>query len=123
MVKRNMFVGMDVHKESIDISLAAEGRIGEVRHDGGIPADLEALAKVVKALRFWARRLDGPVPPLARPRDEATHAVANEDLRQPHYATLTSRTKFSRFDGAEFNYSWQSPTCPAWGDGVVVFAS
>ena len=26
MEKRSMFVGMDVHKESIDISLAEEGR-------------------------------------------------------------------------------------------------
>jgi transposase len=34
MVKRSMFVGMDVHKESIAISLAEEGRDGEVRHYG-----------------------------------------------------------------------------------------
>jgi transposase len=51
-----MFVGMDVHKESIDISLAEEGRDGEVRHDGGIAGDLEALAQVVKALRAPTRR-------------------------------------------------------------------
>ena len=41
MAKRSMFVGMDVHKESIDISLAEEGRHGEVRHYGVIPGDLE----------------------------------------------------------------------------------
>ena len=52
-----MFVGMDVHKESVDISLAEEGRDGEVRHDGGITGDLEALATVVKALRAPTRRL------------------------------------------------------------------
>ena len=57
MEQRSMFVGMDVHKESIDISLAEEGRDGEVRHYGGITGDLEALAKVVKALRAPARRL------------------------------------------------------------------
>ena len=39
MAKRNMFVGMDVHKESIDISLAEEGRDGEVRHYGTIAGD------------------------------------------------------------------------------------
>ena len=37
MVKRSMFVGMDVHKESIDISIAEEGRAGEGRHYGVIP--------------------------------------------------------------------------------------
>ena len=57
MAKRSMFVGMDVHKESIDVSLAEEGRDGEVRHYGVISGDLEAVAKVVRALRAPARRL------------------------------------------------------------------
>ena len=57
MAKRSMFVGMDVHKESIDVSLAEEGRDGEVRHYGVIPGDLEAVAKVVRALRAPNRRL------------------------------------------------------------------
>jgi transposase len=52
-----MFVGMDVHKESIDISLAEEGRGGEVRHYGVIPGDLEAVTKVLRALRAPTRRL------------------------------------------------------------------
>ena len=56
MAKRSMFVGMDVHKESIDVSLAEEGRDGEVRHYGVIPGDLEAVAKVVRALRAPNRR-------------------------------------------------------------------
>ena len=56
MAKRSMFVGMDVHKESIAVSLAEEGRDGEVRHDGVIPGDLEAVAKIVRALRAPARR-------------------------------------------------------------------
>ena len=57
MGKRNMFVGLDVDKESIDIALAEEGRDGEVRHYGSIAGDLEAVAKVVKALRASARCL------------------------------------------------------------------
>jgi len=57
MAKRNMFVGMDVHKESIDISLAEAGRDGDVRHYGVIPGDLDALAKVVRALRAPDRSL------------------------------------------------------------------
>ena len=57
MAKRSMFVGMDVHKESIDISLAEEGRKGEIRHYGVISGDLEAVAKVGRALRAPNRRL------------------------------------------------------------------
>ena len=60
MAKRSMFVGMDVHKESIDVSLAEEGRDGEVRRYGVIPGDLEAVAKVVRALRAPHRRFDHP---------------------------------------------------------------
>ena len=61
MAKRSMFVGMDVHKESIDITLAEEGRDGEVRHYGMIPGDLEAVAKALRALRAPNRRCASPV--------------------------------------------------------------
>jgi transposase len=44
-----VFVGMDVHKESIDITLAEEG--GEVRRFGQIGGDRVALLKMVRKLQ------------------------------------------------------------------------
>ena len=51
MGNRSMFVGLDVHKETIDVSIAEGDRYGEVRHYGVIASDLEPLDKVVRALR------------------------------------------------------------------------
>ena len=48
MAKRNMFLGLDVHKDPINDCLAEEGQPGEGRRDGVIPGDLEALDKVVR---------------------------------------------------------------------------
>ena len=55
MGNRSMFVGMDVHKETIDISVAEGGRQGEVRHYGVIAPDLEALDKIVRAVQAPSR--------------------------------------------------------------------
>ena len=57
MGHRSMFVGLDVHKDTIDVSIADGGREGEVRHYGVIPSDLEPLDKVVRALRVPNRTL------------------------------------------------------------------
>src|SRR6266498_2356742 len=57
MGNRSMFVGLDVHKETIDVSIAAGDRRGEVRHYGVIASDLEPLDKVVRALRAPDRTL------------------------------------------------------------------
>src|SRR3972149_6666285 len=57
MENRSMFVGLDVHKETIDVSIAEGQRDGEVRHYGVIASDLEPLDKVVRALRAPDRQL------------------------------------------------------------------
>ena len=57
MGNRSMFVGLDVHKETIDVSIADGERQSEVRHYGVIASDLEPLDKVVRALRAPSRTL------------------------------------------------------------------
>lgn len=44
------FVGMDVHKATISISVAEEGQNGQVRFLGAIPNTAEAVSKMVKQL-------------------------------------------------------------------------
>jgi transposase len=51
MKKRITYVGLDVHKNSIDVALADSGRNGEIRSYGRIAGDLDSLNKVVRKLQ------------------------------------------------------------------------
>lgn len=51
MKKHTIFVGLDVHKDSIDVALANGGREGDVRLYGTIGGDLESLQKVIRKLQ------------------------------------------------------------------------
>jgi transposase len=50
-----LYIGMDVHKASIDIAVAEEG--GEVRHQGQIGGDMHALWRAVRKLESSGREL------------------------------------------------------------------
>ena len=50
MEKSITYVGLDVHKNSIEIALADEGRDKEIRRYGSIGGDLQSLDKVVRKL-------------------------------------------------------------------------
>lgn len=51
MKKNITFVGLDVHKETIDVALADAGRNGDIRFYGTIGGDLDSLHKVVRKLQ------------------------------------------------------------------------
>lgn len=57
MKKNIIFVGLDVHKESIDVALADAARTKDVRFYGTIGGDLESLHKVVRKLQSTGAEL------------------------------------------------------------------
>lgn len=57
MKKHTTFVGLDVHKDSIDVALADAGRDGDIRFYGTIGGDLDSLLKVIRKLQSTGTEL------------------------------------------------------------------
>jgi transposase len=57
MEKKILYIGMDVHKKSIDVAITDERANGKVRSYGKIDGTLEALDKLIRKLKSNASDL------------------------------------------------------------------
>jgi transposase len=57
-MQKTLYVGLDVHKASISVTTAADGRKGEIRFVGTVPNTLTNVAKLAQRLAKEAHRLE-----------------------------------------------------------------
>ena len=112
-----IYVGMDVHKDSIDIALAEAGERGEVRHYGTIGGALgdvdRALRKIIavggnsRARRMlteaaWSYRLPARVTPIIAKRQDGQPREVR-DISWKAQVRLCGRYRLLRGRGKEPN--------------------
>ena len=86
MKRTRSFVGMDVHKATISISVAEDGRAGPVRFLGVIPNTADEVAKMAKRLAIL------PGQSKAEEFSTLVHEAAHEMLHKAERRTATTKT-------------------------------